>query len=241
MFTLKLEARVMELNVDNKVVPIYASEAAGERCLVYLLDIPQQTAIPYISENGHSTLETKVWYYKKPHRAMVSLPTCRKHKLSGIVATYIHFVQKWGSVNVKQTIPSALLVRFTDTFSPLLCYSVCIPDASISSQSQSVKNQYSIQCPPGLNFQSIFQDSVGGIASFPGPHHFRLHESCLPSCNRKFAGLGMRLLVAHCISALMGILFSLEIGHSQTIYDSCDVFDSVIQNGDYGRTFDLSK
>ena len=28
-----------ELNVDNKVVPIYACPAAGERCLVYLLDL----------------------------------------------------------------------------------------------------------------------------------------------------------------------------------------------------------
>ena len=36
---------------------------------------------------------------------------------------------------------------------------VLYPSASVSSQ--SVRNQYSVQCPPGLNLQSLFQASAG--------------------------------------------------------------------------------
>jgi len=39
--------------------------------------------------------------------------------------------------------------------------------ASVSSQ--SVRNQYSVQCPPGLNLQSLFQASAGGTLNI-NPH-----------------------------------------------------------------------
>ena len=63
MFTLKQEAKtawsggLKELNVDNKVVQIYACPAAGERCLVYLLDL-------YLSKPPSIAFEKDVFYWK---------------------------------------------------------------------------------------------------------------------------------------------------------------------------------
>ena len=45
------------MNVDNKVVPIYACPAAGERCLVYLLDL-------YLSKLPSIVFEKDVLYWK---------------------------------------------------------------------------------------------------------------------------------------------------------------------------------
>ena len=47
-----------ELNVDNKVVPIYVCPAAGERCLVHLLDL-------YLSKLPSIAFEKDV-FYRKP-------------------------------------------------------------------------------------------------------------------------------------------------------------------------------
>ena len=61
-----------ELNVENKVVPVYASPAAGERCLVYLLDLYLQKLPPIAFEKDwqpkqsvpESALEP--WYACQP-------------------------------------------------------------------------------------------------------------------------------------------------------------------------------
>ena len=50
---------------------------------------------------------------------------------------------------------------------------VLYPSASVSSQ--SVRNQYSLQCPPGLNLQSLFQASDGGTLNINPQGNFILN------------------------------------------------------------------
>ena len=64
-----------EMNVDNKVVPIYACPAAGKRCLVWFT--PKQTAI-YCVWEGCALLEAKKWHSQEFKGAMVPLPACRE-------------------------------------------------------------------------------------------------------------------------------------------------------------------
>ena len=75
-----------EMNVDNKVVPIYACPAAGERCLVYLLDL-------HLSKLPSIAFEKDVLYWKPkndiPKSSKEPWYHCQpvgKHKLSGMVA-----------------------------------------------------------------------------------------------------------------------------------------------------------
>jgi len=74
------------LNVGNKVVPIYASAAAGERCLVYLLDL-------YLSKQPSIAFEKDVMYWKpktdipkNPSEPWYVCQPVGKHKLNGMVA-----------------------------------------------------------------------------------------------------------------------------------------------------------
>ena len=74
------------MNVDNKVVPIYAGPAAGERCLVYLLDL-------HLSKLPSIAFEKDVLYWKPkndiPKSSKEPWYHCQpvgKHKLSGMVA-----------------------------------------------------------------------------------------------------------------------------------------------------------
>ena len=72
-----------ELNVDNKVVPIYACPAAGERCLVYLClsklpSIAFEKDVLYWKPKSDIPKSSKeLWYHCQP---------VGKYKLSGMVA-----------------------------------------------------------------------------------------------------------------------------------------------------------
>ena len=76
-----------EINLQNKVVPVYASPAAGERCVVYLLDL-------YLSKLPPIAFERDVLYWQPkpvvPDDPTVPWYTCQpvgKHKLSAMVST----------------------------------------------------------------------------------------------------------------------------------------------------------
>ena len=56
-----------ELNVENKVVPVYASPAAGERCLVYLLDLYLQKLPPIKYIGSLSEVSLKVLLNRGMH------------------------------------------------------------------------------------------------------------------------------------------------------------------------------
>ena len=76
-----------EINLENKVVPVYASTAAGERCLVYLLDL-------YLQKLPALAFERDVFYWQPKARVLDSSAepwyACQpvgKHKLNAMVAT----------------------------------------------------------------------------------------------------------------------------------------------------------
>ena len=74
-----------EINLENKVVPVYASSAAGERCLVYLLDL-------YLKKLPALALEKDIYWQPKqsvPDCATEPWYACQpvgKHKLNSMVA-----------------------------------------------------------------------------------------------------------------------------------------------------------
>ena len=76
-----------EINLENKVVPIYASPAAGERCLVHLLDL-------YLQKLPALAFERDVFYWQPKARVPDSstepwygCQPVEKHKLNTMVAT----------------------------------------------------------------------------------------------------------------------------------------------------------
>ena len=70
-----------------------------------------------------------------------------------------------------------------------------------SVSSHSVRNQYSVHCPPGLNLQSLFQASGGGTLNI-NPHG----------------------------TFVLNVQFG---NRSQSEYDNCDAFDSLVNFDDF--------
>ena len=254
-----------ELNVDNKVVPIYACPAAGERCLVYLLDL-------YLSKLPSIAFEKDVLYWKPkndiPKSSKEPWYHCQpvgKHKLSGMVAwmceeaglserktnhslcvtgaTSLYkggvpereIQQRTGHCSIEalgkyectgeeqhQAVSSMLSspveVPYSSHLVPVCCASTPSDPQQSSSvslphirppvlyhgpsvSSHSVRNQYSVQCPPGLNLQSLFQASGGGTLNINPHGNFVLNVQ-----------FGNRL---------------------QSEYDNCGAFDSLVKDANF--------
>ena len=75
-----------QLNVENKVVPVYASPADGERCLVYLLDFYLKKLPPIAFEKDILYWQPKNQVPDDPAASWYNCQPVGKHKLNGMVA-----------------------------------------------------------------------------------------------------------------------------------------------------------
>ena len=80
-----------ELNVENKVVPVYASAAAGERCLVYLLDLYLKSCLLLLLNSIGSLSE-------------VSLKVLLNHGMHVNLLESISLIRWWLRCAVKQVL-----------------------------------------------------------------------------------------------------------------------------------------